>query len=140
MFTITMFFADTDQSERHLLGESADNKTDSVQTNEQIIATDKSRIDKADESSNNISHLANLQQSDNVETIQVEGNSHSTNVTAQHIPASGKARNLTSESQMLLSGVQTIPEQLPLILTEGDAEEHESLIIAGNEQLQVRNN
>ena len=39
---------------------------------------------------------------------------------------------------MLLSGVQTIPEQLPLILTEGDAEEHESLtIIAGNEQLQV---
>jgi glutamine cyclotransferase len=39
---------------------------------------------------------------------------------------------------MLLSGVQTIPEQLPLILTEGDAEDHESLaIIDGNEQLQV---
>jgi hypothetical protein len=83
--------------------------------------------------------LVNIQESvDTSDTIQVAGNGHSTNVTTQHIPASGKARNLTAESQMLLSGVQTIPEQLPLILTEGDAEDHESLaIIDGNEQLQV---
>ena len=62
------------------------------------------------------------------------------NASTQHLhpPMSDKAQKLTNESQMLLSGVQTIPEQLPLILTEGDAEEHESLtIIAGNEQLQV---
>lgn len=60
------------------------------------------------------------------------------NVASPHLQASDKRRNMTSENQMLLSGVQTIPEQLPLILTEGDAEEHESLkITAGSEQLQV---
>ena len=140
-----VFFTDNNQS--HLF-ETSD-KEDSLQnipTNDQVLAADKASTN--DETSDNRSSLSNTQQEsdgrgspDHVETREVEAIGRSTNVSTQHLQTSGKARNMTSESQMLLSGVQTIPEQLPLILTEGDAEEHESLaIIAGNEQLQVRMN
>ncbi|CAB3981108.1 zinc finger ZXDC-like isoform X2 [Paramuricea clavata] len=132
-----------DNNQSHLF--EASNKEDSLQnipTNDQVLAADKASTN--DETSDNRSGLANTQQvsdgrgsPDHVETREVEAIGRSRNVSTQHLQTSGKARNMTSESQMLLSGVQTIPEQLPLILTEGDAEEHESLaIIAGNEQLQ----
>ena len=138
-----MFF--TDKSQSHLFVTSnKEGSLQNIQANDQVA--DKASISANNETSNTISDLANTQQetdthvegrADHVQTREVED--HSTNVTTQHLQTSGKARTLTS--QLLLSGVQTIPEQLPLILTEGDAEEHESLaIIAGHEQLQVKMN
>ena len=60
-------------------------------------------------------------------------------IVSNNLQTSRKTRLLTlgSESQLLLSGVPSIPEQLPLILTEGDAEEQESLSLARTEQFQV---
>lgn len=51
-----------------------------------------------------------------------------------------KAQHLTlgSDTQLLLSGMQTIPEQVPLILTEEDAEEESFTVMAGTEHLQVK--
>ena len=114
----------------------------------QDIQTESVTVDKPGindhETSESSSTQQELSNSDgnpvHVETQDVGPMEHSTNASTQHLhpPMSDKAQKLANESQMLLSGVQTIPEQLPLILTEGDAEEHESLtIIAGNEQLQV---
>ena len=138
----SMFFTGDSQSNLFKTNNNKDSLQD-IQT--KTITVDKSSINHH-ETSGHIPESSNTQQGlshsspVHVESQDVEEMGHSTNVSTQHLqsPMSEKARNLTSESQMLLSGVQTIPEQLPLILTEGDAEDHESLtIIAGNEQLQV---
>ena len=136
------FFPDNNQSHLFETSNEAEN-SQNIPTNDQDISTEKTGINNNDGTTNNMSDLGSSQQDchnpPHVETREVPTIGHSTNVNSvQHLQLSEKARNLTSDNQMLFSGVQTIPEQLPLILTEGDAEEHESFtIIAGNEQLQV---